>query len=173
VVVTLEAIFLSTFVLISQNRLSAETEHRADLDLHIGLPNEHELTRVLQMLDAIQAKLGIENHENSELADIEMETKPEDVLAQSRVFNSVRAAEKSPRYEPQHGGRGDRNRTAGALEANLPHPFVVVLQAERDLITAPGVEPSTPPVARSHARGSVRGPDCVSMGRSGDEMLLY
>jgi len=36
----------------------------------------------LQMLDAIQDKLGIENHEDSELADLEMETKPEDVLAE-------------------------------------------------------------------------------------------
>ena len=81
-VVSLEAIFLSTFVLISQNRLGEETERRADLDLHIGLLTEHELTRVLQMLDAIQDRLGIVDHENSELADLEMETKPEDVLAE-------------------------------------------------------------------------------------------
>ena len=81
-VVSLEAIFLSTLVLITQNRLSLESERRADLDLHIGLLTEHELTRVLQMLDAIQDKLGIENHADSELADLEMETKPEDVLAE-------------------------------------------------------------------------------------------
>src|SRR5882724_58467 len=81
-VVSLEAIFLVTFVLISQNRLSEEAEHRADLALHIGLLTEHELTRVLQMLDAIHDKMAIENHENSELADLEMETKPEDVLAE-------------------------------------------------------------------------------------------
>jgi uncharacterized membrane protein len=81
-VVSLEAIFLSTFVLISQNRLSREAEHRAELDMHIGLLAEHELTRVLQMLDAIQDKLGIENDEDSELADLEMETRPEDVLAE-------------------------------------------------------------------------------------------
>lgn len=81
-VVSLEAIFLSAFVLISQNRLSAESERRADLDLHIGLLTEHELTRVLQMLHAIQEKLGIENDPDSDLADLEMETKPEDVLAE-------------------------------------------------------------------------------------------
>jgi len=81
-IVSLEAIFLSTFVLISQNRQSKESENRADLDLHIGLLTEHELTRVLQMLDAIQEKMGIEDHEESELADLEMETKPEDVLAE-------------------------------------------------------------------------------------------
>ena len=81
-VVSLEAIFLATFVLISQNRLSQEAERRADLDLHIGLLTEHELTRVLQMLDAIQDKMGIANRLDSELADLEMETKPEDVLAE-------------------------------------------------------------------------------------------
>ena len=89
-IVSLEAIFLSTFVLISQNRLSEETERRADLDLHIGLLTEHELTRVLQMLDIIQDKLGIVDHENSELADLEMETKPEDVLAE---IHRLQAAE--------------------------------------------------------------------------------
>ncbi len=81
-VVSLEAIFLSTFVLISQNRQSQEAEHRTDLNLQISLLTEHELTRVLQMLDVIQDKLGIENHQESELADLEMETKPEDVLAE-------------------------------------------------------------------------------------------
>ncbi len=81
-IVSLEAIFLSTFVLISQNRLSDEAERRADLDLHIGLLTEHEVTRVLQMLDAIQDTLGIVNHTQSELAQLEIETKPEDVLAE-------------------------------------------------------------------------------------------
>jgi len=81
-VVSLEAIFLSALVLITQNRMTEEVEQRADLALHIGLLTEHELTRVLQMLDAVQEKLGVENHEASELADLEMETRPEDVLAE-------------------------------------------------------------------------------------------
>jgi len=95
-VVSLEAIFLSTFVLISQNRLSAETEHRADLDLHIGLLTEHELTRVLQMLDAIQDKLGIDNDADSDLADLEMETKPEDVLAEIARLQQRARSSKTP-----------------------------------------------------------------------------
>jgi uncharacterized membrane protein len=88
-IVSLEAIFLSTFVLISQNRLGEETERRADLDLHIGLLTEHELTRVLQMLDAIQDKLSIVDHKNSELADLEMETKPEDVLSEIHRLQAI------------------------------------------------------------------------------------
>ena len=81
-IVSLEAIFLSTFVLISQNRLSAEADRRADLDLQIGLLAEHELTRVLKMLDQIQDKMGIENDSDRELQDLEKNVHPEDVLAE-------------------------------------------------------------------------------------------
>jgi uncharacterized membrane protein len=88
-IVSLEAIFLSTFVLISQNRLGKETERHADLGLQIGLLTEHELTRVLQMLDAIQDKLAIVDHRESELADLEMETRPEDVLAEIHRLQKI------------------------------------------------------------------------------------
>ena len=80
--VSLEAIFLSTFVLISQNRSGAEADRRADLALHVGLLSEHELTRALRMLDAIQEQLGVANEPESDLAQLELETKPEDVLAE-------------------------------------------------------------------------------------------
>jgi uncharacterized membrane protein len=79
-IVSLEAIFLATFVLISQNRLSAEADRRADLDLQIGLLTEYELTRVLKMLDAIQDKMGIENDTDQELLELEKDVHPEDVL---------------------------------------------------------------------------------------------
>jgi uncharacterized membrane protein len=83
-VVSLEAIFLATFVLISQNLIAKETEHLTDLGLQTSLLTEHELTRVLQMLHAIQRKIGIINDDDSNLADadLEMETKPEIVLAE-------------------------------------------------------------------------------------------
>ncbi|TXT38468.1 MAG: response regulator receiver [Comamonadaceae bacterium] len=83
-VVSLEAIFLATFVLISQNLLARGAERLTDLGLQTSLLTEHELTRVLQMLRTIQIKIGIANDESSNLADadLEMETKPEDVLAE-------------------------------------------------------------------------------------------
>jgi uncharacterized membrane protein len=81
-IVSLEAIFLSTFVLISQNRLSEESDRRADLDLHVGLLTEAELTRVLKMLRAIHEKMGIDTQDAAELADLELTTNPEDVLAE-------------------------------------------------------------------------------------------
>jgi uncharacterized membrane protein len=81
-IVSLEAIFLSTFVLISQNRSGAEADRRADLALHVGLLTEHEVTRALQMLDTLQERLGITNDPENDLAQLETETKPEDVLAE-------------------------------------------------------------------------------------------
>ena len=80
-VVSLEAIFLSTFVLISQNRMAAQADRRAELDLHIGLLTEHEITRIITMLDAIQDKLGIENDGDTELKELERQIRPQDVLA--------------------------------------------------------------------------------------------
>jgi uncharacterized membrane protein len=96
-IVSLEAIFLSTLVLISQNRLSVESEHRADLALQMGLLAEHELTRVLHMLDSIQTKLGIENDPDSDLADLEMETRPEDVLEEIERLHRLVQGRKVPR----------------------------------------------------------------------------
>ena len=81
-IVSLEAIFLSTFVLISQNRLGAESDKRADLDLHVGLLAEAELTRVLRMLRAIQDKLGIDCEGAQEHQDLETITKPDEILAE-------------------------------------------------------------------------------------------
>jgi len=81
-VVSLEAIFLSAFVLISQNRLSDEADQRADLDLQIGLLTEHELTKVLQMMDEIRTHLGLGDVQDEELKELKKEVRPEDVLAE-------------------------------------------------------------------------------------------
>lgn len=55
-IASVEAIFLSTFVLISQNRMAAEAEKRAELDLQISLLTEHEITKVVALLNQMAAK---------------------------------------------------------------------------------------------------------------------
>jgi uncharacterized membrane protein len=57
--VSLEAIFLSMFVLMSQNRMSRQADKRAHLDLQIDLLAEQELTTILRMLRALCAKQGV------------------------------------------------------------------------------------------------------------------
>jgi uncharacterized membrane protein len=77
---SVEAIFLSTFVLISQNRAQAATDKRDDLDLHINLLAEHELTRLIEMVSAIAQKLEVRTHAEKEVAEITKDVAPEVVL---------------------------------------------------------------------------------------------
>ena len=48
------------------------------------------------MLDAIQDKMGIDNNADSDLADLEMETKPEDVLAEIECLQQRALRSKKP-----------------------------------------------------------------------------
>ncbi len=79
-IVSLEAIFLSTFVLISQNRSAAVSEDRADLDLQIDLLAEYEITKTLKLTNAIADHLGLEEGQDPELDDLEHIVAPELVL---------------------------------------------------------------------------------------------
>jgi uncharacterized membrane protein len=79
-IVSLEAIFLSTFVLVSQNRQAEIAERRAELDLQIDLLAEYEVTRILTMIDSIAKRLNIEKLDGEELEDLEKDVKPEAVL---------------------------------------------------------------------------------------------
>lgn len=75
---SVEAIFLSTFVLITQQRMSAMAEERADLDLQISLLAEHEVTRLVQMVSLIAGRLGIAETEG--LEELKKDIAPEAVL---------------------------------------------------------------------------------------------
>lgn len=77
---SVEAIFLSTFVLISQNRMSALADKRADLDLQISLLSEHEITRMLSLVQQMAAKMQIEEAEDPELDELARDVHPEKVL---------------------------------------------------------------------------------------------
>lgn len=80
VMVSLEAIFLSTFVLISQNRLAAIADDRADLDLQIDLVAEYEVTKLLQLTEAIARKVGVTDVVDRELEELKRQVTPESVL---------------------------------------------------------------------------------------------
>jgi uncharacterized membrane protein len=79
-VASVEAIFLSTFVLISQNRLAAVADKRADLDLQISLLTEHEITKVVGLLNDMAAKFDIDPEEKAELQEAASDIAPERVL---------------------------------------------------------------------------------------------
>jgi uncharacterized membrane protein len=79
-VASVEAIFLSTFVLISQNRMAAIADQRADLDLHISLLSEHEITRLIQLVTAMAERMGIEASQNPELQELAQDVQPDRVM---------------------------------------------------------------------------------------------
>lgn len=77
---SVEAIFLSTFVLISQNRAAEAASARADLDLQISLLAEHEVTRLLSLTKGIAEKLAVEEAADPELPELQQDVAPEAVL---------------------------------------------------------------------------------------------
>jgi uncharacterized membrane protein len=70
-VVSLEAIFLSTFILISQNHETKLTERRNHLDLQINMLAEQENTKMLELLQRIAVKVGIEDDDPETAALLE------------------------------------------------------------------------------------------------------
>lgn len=76
---SVEAIFLSTFVLISQNRMAAASDRRAKLDLHINLLTEHELTKLADLVARIAERLGV-RETDPEFHEIRKDVAPERVL---------------------------------------------------------------------------------------------
>lgn len=77
---SVEAIFISTFVLLTQNRMAAAADRRADLDLQISLLSEHEITRVVRLVDEIAARLGVEGSRAQDLGELKEDVDPSKVL---------------------------------------------------------------------------------------------
>lgn len=76
---SVEAIFLSTFVLISQNRNAEADARRAELDLQISLLAEHEVTRLITLTRRIAEHLGL-SPDDPELPELEGAVAPDRVL---------------------------------------------------------------------------------------------
>ncbi len=78
---SVEAIFLSTFVLISQNRMQVLSDKRADLDLQVSLLSEHEVTEVIRLVREMAFKLGVGEAANPEIDELARDVEPETVLS--------------------------------------------------------------------------------------------
>ncbi|MDI1274541.1 DUF1003 domain-containing protein [Polaromonas sp.] len=81
-VVSLEAIFLSTFILISQNHELRISERRNQLDLQINLLTEQENTKMLQMLERIAKKVGVSMNDDPAVHILKKATHPEVLVEQ-------------------------------------------------------------------------------------------
>jgi uncharacterized membrane protein len=58
-VVSSESVFLTIFVLISQSRMSRQSQRRSHLDLQVGMLSEQELTTILQMMQKLCQHMGV------------------------------------------------------------------------------------------------------------------
>jgi uncharacterized membrane protein len=79
VIAALEAIFLSTCILLIQNRQTRLAEQRNHLELQVNLLAEQENTKMLHMLEAIQRRLGI-SADDPEVAALKQATEPEKLV---------------------------------------------------------------------------------------------
>ena len=108
---SVEAIFLTTFVLISQNRNALIQERREDLGLHISLLTEHEITRLAQLMDLMSTRLGLDEREKPELDDIKKEVAPVAVL-RTIDDDGKRQGDQTSRLAPAPGGARSREDAA-------------------------------------------------------------
>jgi uncharacterized membrane protein len=97
-IVSLEAIFLSTFILISQNRDLQLSERRNQLDLQINLLTEQENTKILTMLKQIADKVGVDVSQDPTVQVLEQATRPEKLVEQ--IERAVETTEQESESKP-------------------------------------------------------------------------
>jgi uncharacterized membrane protein len=116
-IVSLEAIFLSTFVLVSQNRQAAIAERRAELDLQFDLLAEYEVTRILTLIDAMAKKMNLEEADKEEIKELKKDVKPEAVLQE--LDNKVE--EHNHRLKKTNKTKLTQRRRERGVKKNNPH----------------------------------------------------
>ena len=79
-VASVEAIFLSTFILITQNRMAAKADRRAELDLQVSLLAEHEITKLVQLVSEIAKRMEVPGAARGEIEELKRTVAPESVL---------------------------------------------------------------------------------------------
>ncbi len=81
-IVSIEAIILAIFVLITQNRQARINSLREETELHVNLISEQEITKVLKVLAIILKKMGVDPTSDPELQKMIEPLNPEDIEKQ-------------------------------------------------------------------------------------------
>ena len=89
-VVSLEAIFLSIFVLLGQRRESAIAELREEITLQVMLRTEEEVTKMLQLVAGLYTRLGHRMGEDEELRAMLQPLDPK--VIEQELLSQIRAA---------------------------------------------------------------------------------
>ena len=111
-VVSLEAIFLSIFILMAQKRESAIAELREELGLQVNLRIEEEVTKTLQLVTGLYTRLGHRTGEDPELHDM---LQPLDIASIERELLEQIAAAAASRRGRAGRRSGDERATSPAI----------------------------------------------------------
>jgi uncharacterized membrane protein len=98
--VSLEAIFLSSFILIAQNYEMRLSERRAHLDLQINLLAEQENTKMLQLLERIARHVGATTEDDPEIDQLAVAVRPETIHQEIEAIYGE--------HEKRNGRRAER-----------------------------------------------------------------
>lgn len=113
-IVSLEAIFLSIFVLMTQSRESHIGELREELTLQVNLKIEEELTKTLHLVAGLYSRLGLQLADDPELKEMLEPLNPSEI--EEELTAQIREA--MPHFHPLlkrkktsgNGGNDGKNR---------------------------------------------------------------
>ena len=92
-IVSLEAIFLSIFVLLAQKREAAIAELREEIALQVGLWTEQEVTKTLQLVTGLYRRLG---HPIADDPDLKEMLRPLDVKGiENRLVKQIEQTQRA------------------------------------------------------------------------------
>ena len=106
-VVSLEAIFLSIFVLMAQSRESTVAELREEVSLQVVLRMEEEVTKTLQLVAGLYTRLGHQVGDDPELREMLGPLDADEI--ERDLVDQIKAA-REPKKRNQLEGKGDGGR---------------------------------------------------------------
>jgi len=75
-IASLVAIFLSAFILASQNRMAELADQRAELNVQVSLLAEHEVTQLIHLVEAISIRVGAQGGADPKLDEFKQNVDP-------------------------------------------------------------------------------------------------
>src|SRR5574338_651651 len=79
-IASVEAIFLSTFILITQNRMAAQEDRRAELDVQVSLLAEAEITKLVELVSEMARRMDVPASGLGDIEEMKRQVAPEEVL---------------------------------------------------------------------------------------------
>jgi uncharacterized membrane protein len=100
-IVSLEAIFLSAFILISESTQSRLADQRARVNLEVDMIAEREVTKLLELVVAIHQHLGIHRPHDLELESMQKTTDIEHLAQVAQATAEAQNGSDAPGKKPQ------------------------------------------------------------------------